>query len=60
MEALVRAWREEMRAYASLRIALFDPGPTATRLRAQAMPGQAAASLPDAGLAGAAVAALCA
>ena len=59
-EALVTTWQEEMRAHPTLRISLFDPGPTATRLRAQAMPGESAASLPDPGPAGAAVAALCA
>ncbi len=60
MEALVRAWREEMHAHASLRIALFDPGPTATRLRAQAMPGEGPGALQDPQVAGAAVATLCA
>ncbi len=58
-EALVRAWQAEMRAHPQLRIALFDPGPTATRLRAQAMPGEAAASLPSPETVGAAVARLC-
>lgn len=60
MEAVVRTWQEEMHAHETLRISLFDPGPTATRLRAQAMPGEAAASLPDPGPVGAAVAGLCA
>ena len=59
-EALVRAWRQEMRMHPDLRIALFDPGPTATRLRAQAMPGEGAGALQDPRIAGAAVAALCA
>ncbi len=59
MEALVHTWQEEMRAHETLRISLFDPGPTATRLRAQAMPGETAASLPDPRIAAAAVVGLC-
>lgn len=39
MEALVRAWAEETRT-TRLRINFFEPGPVATRLRAEAMPGE--------------------
>ena len=39
MEYLVRAWADETRT-ARLRVNLFDPGPTATRLRRAAMPGE--------------------
>ncbi|WP_086643793.1 SDR family oxidoreductase [Acetobacter sp. DsW_063] len=39
LEALVESWREEMTDRPNFHISLFDPGPTATRLRAQAFPG---------------------
>ena len=39
MEHLVLTWADEVRT-ARLRVNLFDPGPTATRLRANAMPGE--------------------
>ncbi len=39
MEHLVLSWAEEHRS-TNLRINLFDPGIVATRLRAQAMPGE--------------------
>jgi len=44
MEHLVLTWAQEMQI-ARLRIYLFDPGPTATRLRAGAMPGEDPATL---------------
>lgn len=47
VEALVRTWQDESRHHVQLRIALVDPGATATRLRACAMPGEAAETLPD-------------
>ncbi|MEJ0019160.1 MAG: SDR family NAD(P)-dependent oxidoreductase [Acetobacteraceae bacterium] len=39
MEHLVLTWADELRQ-TRLRVNLFDPGPTATRLRTQAMPGE--------------------
>jgi NAD(P)-dependent dehydrogenase (short-subunit alcohol dehydrogenase family) len=39
MEHLVLTWADEVKT-TRLRVNLFDPGPTATRLRAQAMPGE--------------------
>lgn len=43
-EHLVLSWAEEVRE-SRLRINLFDPGVVATRLRAQAMPGEDATTL---------------
>lgn len=40
MENLVLAWADETAAQQRLRINLFDPGIVATRMRAQAMPGE--------------------
>jgi NAD(P)-dependent dehydrogenase (short-subunit alcohol dehydrogenase family) len=45
MESLVRCWAEETRND-RIRINLFDPGPTRTRMRANAMPGEDPATLP--------------
>jgi NAD(P)-dependent dehydrogenase (short-subunit alcohol dehydrogenase family) len=45
MEHLVLTWADETRQ-SRLRINLFDPGPVATRLRRQAMPGEDASVLP--------------
>ena len=39
MDHLVLTWADEVKT-TRLRVNLFDPGPTATRLRAQAMPGE--------------------
>ncbi|HET7879311.1 MAG TPA: SDR family NAD(P)-dependent oxidoreductase [Acetobacteraceae bacterium] len=39
MEHLVLTWADEVRTTA-LKVNLFDPGPTATRLRSNAMPGE--------------------
>lgn len=39
LEALVESWREEMADRPAFLVSLFDPGPTATRMRAQAFPG---------------------
>ncbi len=44
MEHLVRSWAEETRT-SRLRVNLFDPGVVATRLRAEAMPGENPAAL---------------
>lgn len=59
LEALVSSWQAETRLHERLRISLFDPGPVATRLRAQAMPGEDARSLPGPEAAGETVARLC-
>ena len=45
MEHLVLTWADEVRT-TRLRVNLFDPGPTATRLRGQAMPGEDRTALP--------------
>jgi NAD(P)-dependent dehydrogenase (short-subunit alcohol dehydrogenase family) len=45
MEHLALTWAAEVRT-TRLRVNLFDPGPTATRLRANAMPGEDRATLP--------------
>jgi NAD(P)-dependent dehydrogenase (short-subunit alcohol dehydrogenase family) len=58
MEHLVLTWAEETRT-TRLRANLFDPGPVATRMRAQAMPGENPASLPTPAEVAPAVAALC-
>jgi NAD(P)-dependent dehydrogenase (short-subunit alcohol dehydrogenase family) len=47
MEALVLCWAAET-AEERLRINLFDPGPTRTRMRAEAMPGEDPQTLPTA------------
>ena len=44
LEHLVLTWAEEVRI-TPLLVNLFDPGPTATRLRSQAMPGEDANTL---------------
>jgi NAD(P)-dependent dehydrogenase (short-subunit alcohol dehydrogenase family) len=44
-EHLVLTWADEVRT-TRLRVNLFDPGPTATRLRGQAMPGEDQTVLP--------------
>jgi NAD(P)-dependent dehydrogenase (short-subunit alcohol dehydrogenase family) len=58
MEHLVLTWADELRI-TRLRVNLFDPGPTATRLRANAMPGEDPASLPRPEDAARKLAALC-
>jgi NAD(P)-dependent dehydrogenase (short-subunit alcohol dehydrogenase family) len=45
MEHLVLTWADEVKT-THLRVNLFDPGPTATRLRGQAMPGEDQTALP--------------
>jgi NAD(P)-dependent dehydrogenase (short-subunit alcohol dehydrogenase family) len=46
MENLVLSWAEEVEKTA-LRINLFNPGGTATRMRAQAFPGEDPNTLPQ-------------
>ena len=45
MESLVLCWADEVENTA-LRVNLFDPGPVATRMRAQAYPGENPNTLP--------------
>jgi NAD(P)-dependent dehydrogenase (short-subunit alcohol dehydrogenase family) len=58
MEHLVLTWADEVRT-TRLRVNLFDPGVVATRLRAQAMPGEDPATLATPGQVAPALAALC-
>jgi NAD(P)-dependent dehydrogenase (short-subunit alcohol dehydrogenase family) len=58
MEHLVLTWADEVRL-TNLQVHLFDPGVVATRLRAQAMPGEDPASLPKPSDVAPAIAALC-
>ncbi len=44
-EAMLCAYAEEMRNIARIRVALLDPGATATRMRAKAYPGEDPATL---------------
>jgi NAD(P)-dependent dehydrogenase (short-subunit alcohol dehydrogenase family) len=46
MEALVKTWAAET-VSTTLRVNMFSPGPTRTRMRAQAMPGEDAMSLKE-------------
>ena len=59
MENLVLAWADEMAGHERLRINLFDPGIVATRMRAQAMPGEDPARLARPEDAAAAILPLC-
>lgn len=58
MEHLVRTWAEETRG-TRMNVALFDPGSVATRLRAEAFPGEDGSRLPDAKSVAGAIAELC-
>ncbi len=58
LEHLVLTWAAETRT-TRLRVNLFEPGPMATRLRAQAMPGEDPHGLPSPDYLAPAVAALC-
>ena len=51
LEALVLAYAAELRL-TQVRVNLVDPGPMATRLRAQAYPGERPGTVPDACRAG--------
>ncbi len=46
LEMLARTYAEEMRA-SPLRVAIIDPGAMRTKMRAEAMPGEKAETLPD-------------
>ncbi len=58
MEHLVRTWAEEV-AITRLRVNLFDPGPVATRMRANAFPAEDRTLLPTPDAVAPALAALC-
>ena len=58
MENLVLSWADEVEATA-LRVNLFDPGPVATRMRAQAFPGEDPNTLPTPAMVADQLAALC-
>lgn len=58
LEQLVRTWAREV-AHTPLRVLLHDPGPVATRLRAQAFPGEDAACLRSPAAVAPAIADLC-
>ncbi len=45
MQNLVLSWADEVSGHGRLRVNLFDPGIVATRMRAQAMPGEDASRL---------------
>ncbi len=59
MHHLALSWAEEVRN-TRCRVNLFDPGPVATRLRAEAMPGEDASRLAAPGDVADAIAGLCA
>jgi len=58
MEALVRCWADEVSG-TNLRVNIFDPGRTATRMRAMAYPGEDPRTLPAPEDRAAELAALC-
>jgi NAD(P)-dependent dehydrogenase (short-subunit alcohol dehydrogenase family) len=58
MEHLVLTWAEEVRI-TPLLVNLFDPGPTRTRLRGSAMPGEDPTTLQTPSDVAPALAALC-
>ena len=60
MENLLLAYAEETAKLGALRVAIVDPGATATAMRAKAFPGEDPATLPTPDAAGEAIAALAA
>jgi NAD(P)-dependent dehydrogenase (short-subunit alcohol dehydrogenase family) len=58
LETLVLSYGEEVKNLAPLKVAIVDPGATATRMRALAYPGEDAATLKAPGVVGEAVAEL--
>jgi NAD(P)-dependent dehydrogenase (short-subunit alcohol dehydrogenase family) len=58
LENLVLAYGEEMRTLGDLRVAIVDPGATATAMRAKAYPGEDAATLKSPDVVGKAIAEL--
>ncbi|WP_419827561.1 SDR family NAD(P)-dependent oxidoreductase [Sphingomonas sp.] len=59
LEALVLAYADEVAGLAPVKVAIVDPGATATRMRANAFPGEDAATLKLPKTVGDAIAALC-
>lgn len=57
-EALLGAYSEEYRNIGRVKVAIVDPGATATKMRAQAFPGEDASTLKSASVVGARIAAL--
>jgi len=49
LETLVRTWAAEIAVVSTIKVNLIDPGPVATRLRAQAFPGENPALLTQPG-----------
>lgn len=58
LENLVTAYAEEVRTLGDLRVAIVDPGATATAMRAKAFPGEDAATLKSPDVVGKAIAEL--
>jgi NAD(P)-dependent dehydrogenase (short-subunit alcohol dehydrogenase family) len=56
LETLVLAYAEEMRGLGDLRVAIVDPGATATPMRASAFPGEDKATIKQPSAVGAAIA----
>ncbi|MEK6638589.1 MAG: SDR family NAD(P)-dependent oxidoreductase [Pseudomonadota bacterium] len=57
-ETLLGAYSEEYRNIGRVKVAIIDPGATATKMRAQAFPGEDAATLKSPAVVGARIAAL--
>ena len=58
LETLLLAYGEEMKAISNVRVAIVNPGATATRMRARAYPGEDQATLKSPDSAGEAIASL--
>ena len=58
LDALLLAYAEETRALGDMRVAIVDPGATATAMRARAFPGEDAATLKSPDVVGRAIAQL--
>jgi NAD(P)-dependent dehydrogenase (short-subunit alcohol dehydrogenase family) len=60
LETLVLTYGEEVKNLSDIRVAIVDPGATATTMRARAFPGEDPATIKSPGVAGRAVAEICA
>jgi NAD(P)-dependent dehydrogenase (short-subunit alcohol dehydrogenase family) len=58
LDTLLLAYADEMAAISPVRVAIVDPGATATRMRARAYPGEDAATVKQPDVVGAAIAGL--
>ena len=58
LEALIQAYGQEVGNVTPIRVAIVDPGSTATSMRARAFPGEDPATLKEPGVVADAVAAL--